>query len=65
MASETRIVEIMASEDFRKRVASLRDEAGAAGDMSMVVLCNVALTLGDRKALRACAEVLAENEARS
>ena len=45
-----------------EQIATLRDEAGSAGDAGMVRICDAALT-GDRDAIAECASCIASAEA--
>lgn len=45
-----------------ERIRSLRDEAGAAGDTSTVVICTAALA-GDTAARARCVEMIADSAA--
>jgi len=63
MVSDTRVAQILTDElTFTARVRQLWTEAGQAGDMAQVRLCQQALA-GDQDAREACAIVLAEAEA--
>ena len=42
------------------QIQTLSDEADAAGDLAMVVLCDRALHMGDDAARAECADVIAE-----
>ena len=62
--SQTTTEQILSGDDFSDRLRALRAEALQAGDREQAALCDRALA-GAEDAQQACAEVMAEREARA